>query len=147
MAEETIKTIQKENKDNSMDELISKVKALEIENNSLKQELRNIKLLMAEVQEELKEFRNELTGELKDILMNYAGSAFGVFDLVKGTVSTIADVMTLIPGIGQIAGALKLVYNACASPAKAIKNKIKADKIKKTLDKLEKLKDKLNSIA
>lgn len=147
MASHTLQQLEEKTQDESMDELRQKVKALEIENQTLKQELANIKALIFEVQEELTEFRNELTGELKDILMNYAGSAFGVFDMIEGAVSSIGDVLTLIPGIGQIASAVKMVYNACSSPVKAIKNKVKADKIKKTLDKLENLKAKLISIA
>lgn len=147
MASHTLQQLEEKTEDESMDELRQKVKALEIENQTLKQELANIKALIFEVQEELTEFRNELTGELKDILMNYAGSAFGVFDMIEGAVSSIGDVLTLIPGIGQIASAVKMVYNACSSPVKAIKNKVKADKIKKTLDKLENLKAKLISIA
>lgn len=135
-----------QNQSEGIDELRARIKALEIENHSLKEELKNIKALIFEIQEELTEFKKELTGEMRDILIKYAGSALGIFDLVGGAVSSLGDILTIIPGIGQIAGALKLVYSACSSPVKAVSNKIKADRIKRTLDKLDKLKAKLDSI-
>ena len=142
---ETAKNLQKSNAIDDVDALKEQIKALEVENEQLKTEIKNIKALIFEIQEELQDFTNELNSELKGVLMQYAGSSLKA--LGGSSLSTLCDFMTIIPGIGQITSALKMVYNIIATPANLIKNKVKVDKVKKTIQKLESLNQKLKSIV
>ena len=145
-AAKTFQVLEEESPDNVAD-LKEKIRCLEVENAELKEELLSIKGLISEIQVELKDFKQELDSGLRDILFKHAGSALGVFDMVGGAVSSLSDILTIIPGVGQIIGAIKLMYSTATSAMSAVKNKGKADRIKKTLQKLEDLSKKLNRIC
>ena len=146
LASKTFQILEEESRDNVAD-LKEKIRCLEVENAELKEELGSIKDLISEIQVELKDFKQELDSGLRDLLVKHAGSALGVFDMIGGTVSSLSDILTIIPGVGQIIGALKLMYSTATSTMSAVKNKGKADRIKKTLHKLEDLSKKLNRIC
>jgi len=139
----TVQLVAQEDEE-SIDALKEEIKCLRIENEDLKKELTAIKHLVAEISEELNEFKNSLDSEIKSILLKNVGNAFST--LSNFSLDRLSDIMTFIPGVGQIMSACRFVYGLISDPMKAYYNKKKSDSIKKTLTKLDNLCQKLNSL-
>ena len=135
--------IDKEILDNIPDNIVQKMKRLEVENSELKEKIRNIKTMISEIQMELNSLMKELNSELREILITNAGDALLKIDAIK---DFAFNAVSIIPVIGPIAGALKLVYNILSTPASVLKNKSKVDKIQNILKKIENLENKLQMI-